>query len=468
MHYKYKIFYNLESKSNKNNTKLLYFNMSYGYKIYDAKKRKYVYKNLRLSTQCSFLYDYWDKSTNRLNATGTRILGNGINNHIGQIEESAIFHYNQFCKEHDEKPTPEELKKLVFIDLKRAEKDNKHVIITEYITNLITRRTSLPVTSREHWQEGTKTQYENLIRLLELYETKTNSCLTFGELTEDIYWNFYEVINKKYYEDNDLYYTITNMAKFSKQLKTIFNCAVNDDIKIGFNHNKRNLKIHPADASHETFLTEQQLQKIINEDVTDNPRFIEARNYIIISSFTALRIDDMVHLHEVNIESETRGNIKYDYFITKIRKSNHRGMTLEVALPILKPVRDLLNDNGNKFPIFSSQPTIRENIKAFLKHLKFNDKVPVLIHYYLPANIKPDNTPIFKSQHNVFTPHDCRSTFITNLLQLPIAESIIEPLTHPKAIKESMMKLYNKSTLIEKMILFVTELNKKGSELYKY
>ena len=468
MHYKYKIFYNLESKSNKDNTKLLYFNMSYGYKIFNARKGKYEYKNLRLSTQCSFLNDFWDKSTNRLNSSGTRILGNGINNHIGQLEELPIFHYKQFRKEHDRKPTPEELKKLIFIDLERAEKENKYVIITDYVTNLIARRTSIPSTSREHWKEGTKTQYENLIRLLELYETKTNSCLTFGELTEDIYWNFYEVINHFYHEKNKVYYTITNMAKFSKQLKTIFNCAVNDDIKIGINHEKRNLKIHPADASHETFLTEVQLQKIINEDVSTNPQFIEARNYLIISSFTALRIDDVVHLHEVSLESEIRDNVQYDYFITKIRKTNNHGMTLEVALPILKPVRDLLKANSNKFPTFSSQPTIRKNIKAFLKHLKFNDKIPVSIHYYLPANIKADNTPTFKQQHEVFTPHDCRSTFITNLLQLPIAESIIEPLTHPKAIKESMMKLYNKSTLIEKMMLFVSELNKKESKLYRY
>jgi hypothetical protein len=143
-------------------------------------------------------------------------------------------------------------------------------------------------------------------------------------------------------------------------------------------------------------------------------------------------------------------------------------MTLEVAIPLLKPVRELLNDNGNKFPIFSSQPTIRKNIKSFLKHLKFNNKVPVLVHYYLPANIKTENNPVYKPQYEVFTPHDCRSTYITNLLQLPIAESIIEPITHPKAVKESMMKLYNKSTLIEKMMLFVSELNKKESKLYRY
>ena len=123
-------------------------------------------------------------------------------------------------------------------------------------------------------------------------------------------------------------------------------------------------------------------------------------------------------------------------------------MILEVAIPILTPVRELLNENGNKFPTFSSQPTIRKNIKAFLKHLKFNDKIAVLIHYYLPSNIKTENKPLFKPQYEVFTPHDCRSTFITNLLQLPIAESVIEPITHPKTVKTSMMNLYNKSTLI--------------------
>jgi hypothetical protein len=468
MNYNYKIFYNLESKANKDNTKLLYFNMSYGFKIYNVKKGKYDYKNLRFSTQCSFLSEYWDNETKRLNAYGIRIKGSGINNTIGKIEDLTVFHYNQFCNGYGRKPTPDELKKLIFIDLERVKKENNDILIVDYISKLITKKTSLPTTSKEHWKNGTKVQYENLKRLIDIYEKETNISLTFGNITEEDYWNFFDVINDLYYKEHKVYYTITNMSKFSKQFKTIFNSAVNDEIKIGFNHNKQSIKIHPAEASSEIFLTEKQLQKIINENVSNSPSFVEARNYLIISSFTGLRIEDMTHLHETNIETHVHNNINYEYFITKIRKATYTGNTLEVAIPILKPVRDLLSKNENKFPSFSSQQSIRLNIKAFLKHLEFNDNVSVKTHFFLPKNTLVNNSPVFKQQHQLFTPHDCRSTFITNLLNLPIPESIIEPITHPKVKKESMMKLYNKSNIIEKMILFVTELNKKGSELYKY
>ncbi len=201
MNYKCKIFYNLESKQNKDNTKLLYLNMSYGYSVYNSKKEKYDYKNLRLSTQCSFLSEYWDKNTSRLNSVGTKNLGIGINNTIGKIEGLAIFHYNQFRQEYNKKPSPDELKQLIFIDLDRAKKENKHVIITDYITKLIARKTSLPPTSNEHWKESTKTQYENLNRIIKLYETNANICLTFGEITEEIYWDFFKVINDLYHKE---------------------------------------------------------------------------------------------------------------------------------------------------------------------------------------------------------------------------------------------------------------------------
>ena len=80
--------------------------------------------------------------------------------------------------------------------------------------------------------------------------------------------------------------------------------------------------------------------------------------------------------------------------------------------------------------------------------------------------MRKENTYITKLQYEVFTPHDCRSTFITNLINLPIAEAVIEPITHPKSVKQSIIKYYDKSSLIEKMILFVNELNKKNSDLY--
>ncbi len=466
--YKYKIFYNLESKQNKDDSKLLFFNMSYGFKVFDSKKGKYIYKPLRLSTQYSLKSEYWDKENKRLNSKGRRELGSDIDNLISKIEESADFHYKQLSKENGRKPTPAELKRFILVDLQRAEKESKYIGIIDFIKTMINRKTALPVTSNEHWKESTKVQYENLIRLLEIYEKEIKSNLTFSEITEDEYWKFFDVINNVYFQENQVYYTITNMSKFSKQLKTIFNAAENEEIKIGFNHKKRSIKIHPTETNGDTYLTEKQLEKIINEDVDNNPHFVEARNYIIISSFTGLRIDDMLHLNEINLESETRDGFNYQYFITKIRKATNKGTTLEVAIPILKPVQDLLIKNKNQFPKFSSQQSIRLNIKAFLKHLNFKDKITISKNYFLPVGVKKENTFITKPQYEVFTPHDCRSTFITNLINLPIAEAVIEPITHPKSVKQSIIKYYDKSSLIEKMILFVNELNKKNSDLYKY
>jgi len=457
---KFNVFYNLESKSNKDNTKLLYFNMSYGYKVFNPKSNKYTYKSLRLSTQCSFLDKFWNKETKRINQEGVRILGSGINNRISEIEESAEFHLNQFCHEYKKKPSPQELKQLIFVDIDRAVKENKNVIIVDYLKSQIEKRTSLPVTSNEYWSPATKKQYENCKNQLELYQKLTNTILTFGELSEEIYWDIFKVLNNDYFKKNDVYLTTTTISKLSKQLKSLFNQAVNNDIKIGFNFNKRSIKVHSADSSYKTYLTPIQLKAIIDADISDNPNFVEARNYIIISSFTGLRIDDMIHLHELSIENDSI----YSYFQTKIRKATNKGKTLEVVIPILQPLRELLKENNNQFPKFSSEQSVRKKIKSFLKHLNFNDEVDVLISYYL----QPDSKPIKVPQCEVFKPHDCRGTFITNLLNLSIPESVIESITHPKFKSSSIVQVYNKSQLIEKMIVFVEELKRKDSELYRY
>jgi integrase len=187
------------------------------------------------------------------------------------------------------------------------------------------------------------------------------------------------------------------------------------------------------------------------------------KNYLIISSFTGLRIEDMVHLNELEVETKTKDRIKYDYFITEIRKAKDKGIPLKVAIPILQPVRDLLDKNENRFPKFPSKQNIRKNIKRFLKYLDFNEEIKVLIHYYN----QPIGEPIFKPQYDVFTPHDCRSTFITNLREMAIPDSIVEPITHPKVTK-SVFKSYDKSSVIEKMMLFVNELNLKNSDIYSH
>jgi hypothetical protein len=213
------------------------------------------------------------------------------------------------------------------------------------------------------------------------------------------------------------------------------------------------MKIHAKNKSYEVFLTLSELQQIIETDVSHMRSYSQAKNYIIISSFTGLRISDMKHLHEVTPQIENRNGLDCYCFLTKIRKNENIKNDLFVYIPILKPVKDLLISNEGKFPKMPADQVIRRYIKNFLKYLKFDDEVSIKNCYF---NQSKEATITVKAKHEVFSPHDCRATFITNLKQLGIHNDTIEPITHPKHNAKEILNRYDKSDSIDNAIKFMS------------
>jgi hypothetical protein len=460
-----KHFFNLESKANLDGKHLIYFNLNYGYKEYDSANSSYKYIPLRLSTKWTIKKEFWTgKPVYRANTTHVRKHGKDINVQLEKIESSAYLQLSLYRNEYDCNPTPTELKRLVFEKLDRIEKISDSVIITKYITQEIKRRAALPKTMNQHWGATTINAYKNLINHIKKYESKKNTILTFGDMTEEIYWDYFKTISEINKEETGNLYIHNTIAKECKNLRVILNSALNNDITIGFNFNKKGLRIDETERQYNTYLNENQLKTIINADTSHSNQFTQARNYIIISSFTGLRIGDMKYLCDIEPEKIIDNSITYNLFHTKIRKSQENKEELVVAIPILEPVKKILNENNNKFPKFTSEPNLRKAIKSFMKHLEFNDPVTVSKNYYLSDSLisKQEN------QNNVYTPHDCRRTFISNLRALNVHNDEIEPITHPKVKYASVLDSYDKRNLVSKAISFINALNSKTSELYKY
>ena len=116
------------------------------------------------------------------------------------------------------------------------------------------------------------------------------------------------------------------------------------------------------------------------------------------------------------------------------------------------------------FPKFPSDSNVNKYIKKLLKHLEFKDQVITKTKYYLVDEVQVKN----KEQHTLFTAHDCRRTFITNLKQIGIQNDTIQPITHPKIKYVSVLDGYDKSTLMDKAIKLITQLKSKKSSLFKY
>ncbi len=460
-----KHFFNLEAKPNQTGEHLIFFNLTYGYREFNPKADNFKYIPFRISTQWTIKKEYWNsRPLYRSNSVYVKKFGKDLNNNLDKIERIAYDQLSNFRNINEKDPSPNELKKLVLEKLGRIQKISNDVIITNYIEEQVIKRTTVNITSTKRWSEATGKQYINLVNHIKNYETNKDVILTFGKLTGELFMDFFIEINEINKKTKGEFYAHNTISKENKHFRAILNCAVEDEIKIGFNHTKQEYLIRKRNIENELFLTSAQLSTIIKTDVSHSREFTHAKNYLILSSFTGLRISDMVCLYELKPEIQNHNSKQYQCFTTRIRKSQENKEELITTIPLLEPVKDLLKLNNNEFPKFPSKTNIRSDITKLLKHLKFENTIEIRKYYYTV-----DNVVITKEKLcDIYSPHDCRSTFISNLKDLGIHDEDIEPITHPKHKYTSIIKVYDKTTMLSKAVNFITILNSKKSFLFKY
>jgi hypothetical protein len=457
-------FFNLNPRATTNGEHLIFFNLNYGYRENGANPNKFKYVPMRISTSYKISKNYWDETNYRANSTYVRSKGKDLNDTLDAIQRTSYDQLTIYRNTHNQDPEPKELKRLIEERLGRIDKVSTDVLLVPFIENYIGKRINI--------KADTKKQYNNLVRHLKQYEEIKNVKLVLGKLTEEWYWDFFDVVNNKYFEDNQVYLTQTTVAKDCKNLRAVFNEAIENDIPIGFNHRKKGMKIQEKKKSYELYLTPNELQKIIETDVSHLKSYTHAKNYIVLSSFTGLRLGDLKFLYEITPTIESRNGVDCFCFYTEIRKNPEVNEDLFVSIPLLKPIKDLLDANNNKFPKIPSDQVIRRYIKSLLKFLEFDEEVKITNYYY---NQSKEGTIEYKQKHEVFSPHDCRATFITNLKQLGLHNETIEPITHPKHNAKEILNKYDKSDLVDYAIKFIDALNltndirkKKGLEVSIY
>ncbi len=453
-----KHFFNLESRASKNGKHIIFFNLNYGYLEQNHFNGTVKYIALRISTKMSVPKDDWDPKNYKV-ANTKNPYRKDINDKLNQIEKISYDELSFFRNQSKRDPSPHELKELVKVKLGRTEKKTSAIYLTEYIARTVSYKNIKPATAK---------QYDNLLRHIIQYEENKSTRMILGEITEDIYWDFFKIISNIRKETEGVYLTQTTISKDSKNLIAIFNEAYNNDLDIGFNHKKRGVKIQEKAKSYSTYLTQDELVKILKFNDTSLASLVHARNYILISSLTGLRISDMKHLHGTKPKIEGKGDEQIYCFETKIRKGQKDIESPTITIPILEPVNKILELYSGSFPTFPTEQVINRYIKLLLKHLEINDEVEVTKFYYTGINSKSLSVISRVPKHELFTAHDCRSTFITNLLQLGMHESTIEHITHPKLNPKSNFNRYDKSNALQRAFVFINELKTINSDIYRY
>ncbi len=457
--------FNIESRPDKSGKQLIFLNFNYGYKEHNVANQKEKYIPLRISTQWRIEKIYWkDKPDYRANKTYVAKYGKDLNNALERLETTAYNQLSIYRNQHLRNPNPEELKILILEKLGRAEKISTDILITKFIESQIGERRILPSNSKKYWSNNTIKQYENLKAHIEFHQARTNTQLSFAKLNKTQYWDIFNSINKRHKKNNGIPIKHNTIAKICKHLRVILKAAASNDIEIGFKWDNPDYKINEVNTENNTGLDEAQLLTIYNTDTTHSREFNNARNYILFSSLTALRIGDMVELNTCKVETYKVNDEEFKGFQSRIRKAKDNSNELLVVIPLSKILLEIIEQNNGHFPKFPCKPVIGRQIKKFLKFLEFKDNVGFKERYY--GN--PDYVNEYHEQHEVFSPHSCRYTFITNMSKLGIPESVVKNITHPTNNARSILDGYNLSTMQDNANTLKKHINKTESVIYNY
>lgn len=226
---------------------------------------------------------------------------------------------------------------------------------------------------------------------LKQFEKDTNYQLAFDTINMDFYQRFIAWC----YSSANL---TTNSVGFTiKVLKTVMNEAFERGLHKNLAYKSKYFK-KPEVESDTVYLTEPELQLIIDLDLSENPRLDHVRDLFIIGCYTGLRISDLKKLK--------RENVQADYIYIRTQKQDS-----QVVIPINPKVRAILDKYHGTA---SGLPRIISDQKYsdYLKDLCELAKIEQLVQFstfYGPRKVT-NALPKWK----LVSSHTARRSFATN------------------------------------------------------
>lgn len=473
----------LDNTPNKNGEHQIFLNICIGYAEIDSSDRK-RYKPVKIATKCRIKPEdfgkYIQKEHRLVFAFDEKIFNQYSRNNrliktrLTKIKNTANEVANHFFIQ-EINPSQKEFKHALEIKLGRKQKEIvKEKTVLEFLyTKIENDREARRLKRKDALSENHIKTYVSLSRMFENYQIAKKTQIKFSDFnSKSFYWNFFKVVDSIYRGEIEVDnpnqskkqrkdptgYGVKSINKYIKLLHRILALGKKSGENMTLDLSDGSLSLENPPAEKEIYLTEQEIQTAIDNTIEDG-ELKNAREYLIMASLMGLRIEDMENLHTLSPEL-FKGKRRTFYGVrTTIGKTKS-----EAIIPLLKPVRDILNENNNVFPVFRERP-INIMLKKLCEMLKINSLEERTKVSFNQGKIVTTGIP----KHELVTTHDCRRSFITNLLEGNVNGEKIKYITHPKKPdSKDMIALYNKANLIDKAETFLDELEVANSEIYVY
>ncbi len=230
--------------------------------------------------------------------------------------------------------------------------------------------------------------YNNVFRQLKSYSVLKNQPLNFDNIDLEFYGYYFQHMVMS------LKYSLNTASKHIRSLKTFLNAASESGDNTNFAFRSKKFK-RPSEEVQKIYLTETEIDKLYNLDLTDNKRLEKVRDAFIVGCYTGLRFSDFTELKPENIQGD----------LIKV-KTQKTGET--VFIPFKGRVVEIYKKYNNNFPCSISNQKMNEYLKELGVIAEINE--PVVISKML-CGVKTDK---YYKKHELLSSHCARRSFCTN------------------------------------------------------
>jgi integrase len=359
-------------------------------------------KKLKYSTGFKACYDDWDFNKQRIKSNKSLLVNaREVNNLLNFIDTSLTKEYSKFISEQLE-VTNEILKS--YLD-KLLNKNTISVFPEKSITFIEFAYDVLENKKKRITNETYKSYRQTLIKL-EMYSKVCRTPIDFNSFDKK-FVNSFSTFLEEYYDHQQ-----NSLSKHFKNLKTYLIEAVNRGL---INNSTFIIKdfCFPTEDTTAIYLTEKELQKMFDADLSGNRTMELARDIFLIGCYIGQRVSDYNGLTENDIV--TLKGVKY----FKIRQSKTK---TDVLCPITKEISEIMRLRHNNLPpIKLNEPDINENIKELGRILGFTKKIKC--EFTKGGKKVIEMIP----KHDLIMTHTARRSFCTNmyLKKMPVFDIML-------------------------------------------
>lgn len=260
--------------------------------------------------------------------------------------------------------------------------------------------------STKHKNLGTIKTYRTVLNKLKQYEKYARVKLSWHSFDMDFYYDFLE-----FYTEIQGHLT-NGFGRIIKVLKVILNEATEQGFNPNLSYQNKKFRVLREDVNN-IYLSEVELKKIIELDLTTNKTLENIRDLFIVGCYTGLRFSDFTQIKKENIVG--------DILRVKTIKTDEW-----VSIPLVEEVKNIMkkySDTPNNLPRSYDNQVMNRYLKDIGELAELDD---VFIKVRSKGRERVEDS--FK-RYELLTTHTARRSFATNMFKRGIPSRVIMKIT---------------------------------------